>query len=102
MLVLVELEKAYPLDPPVLSLRAQLAFAQGDYREAIATFRGTLSRNPSRTRIRLELARALFAARDYEAARYHFEIALGQTLDKWVKENVCAFLRAIRDSKKFL
>lgn len=61
-----------------------------------------LSRNPSGTRIRLELARALFAAHDYEAARYHFEIALGQTLDKWVKENVYAYLRAIRDSKKFL
>ena len=84
----------------MLFLRAQLAFAEGEYQEAIAIFRGMLSRNPSRPRIRLELARALFAARDYEAARYHFEFALGQTLDEGVRENVYAFLRAIRDSKK--
>jgi tetratricopeptide (TPR) repeat protein len=100
--MLVEREKAYPQDPQVLFLRAQLAFAEGDYQEAIAIFRGTLSRNPSRTRFRLELARALFAAGDFDAARYHFEIALGQTLDEGVRESLYAFLRAIRGSKKFL
>ena len=99
---MVEREKGYPQDPQVLFLRAQLAFAEGDYRDAIAIFRGMLTRNPSLTRVRLELARALFAAGDFDAARYCFEIALGQTLDEGVKENVCAFLRAIRDSKKFL
>jgi len=98
--MLVELEKAYPLDPQVLSLRAQLAFAEGEYQEAIAIFRGMLTRNPRLTRVRLELARALFAAGDFDAARYCFEIALGRTLDEGVRENVYAFLRAIRDSKK--
>lgn len=55
-----------------------------------------LSGNPSLTRVRLELARALFATGDFAVARYHFEIALGQTLDEQVRENAYAFLRAIR------
>jgi outer membrane protein len=61
-----------------------------------------LSRDPNLLRVRLELARALFAARDFDAARYHFEIALGQTLDENVRQNVQAFLRAIQGRTSFL
>jgi outer membrane protein len=96
------LEKAYPNDPQVLFLQGQLAFAEGDYKQAVAIYRRMLSKDPGLTRVRLELARALFAARDYEAARYHFEIALGQTLNEQVRENVFAFLRAIRGRTSWL
>jgi tetratricopeptide (TPR) repeat protein len=100
--ILVELEKAYPHDSQVLLLRGQLAFTQGDYQEAIAIYRRMLSWNPSLTRVRLERTRALFAPGDFAAARYHFEIALGQTLDEQVRENVYAFLRAIRGRTSWL
>ena len=90
------LEKAYPGDPQVLFLEGQLAFAEGDYRRAVAIYRRMLSKDPGLLRVRLELARALFAARDYAAAQYHFEIALGQTLNEQVRQKIYAFLRAIR------
>jgi tetratricopeptide (TPR) repeat protein len=90
------LAKAKPGDPQVSFLQGQLEFAEGNYGKAVALYRGMLSRDPSLLRVRLELARALFAARDYDAARYHFEIALGQTLDENVRQNIYAFLRAIQ------
>ena len=94
--MLAKLEEAYPTDPQVRFLEGQLAFAEGDYRRAVAIYRRMLSKDPSLLRVRLELARALFAARDYAAAQYHFEIALGQTLNEQVREKIFAFLRAIR------
>ena len=94
--MLAKLEEAYPADPQVRFLEGQLAFAEGDYGRAVAIYRRMLSKDPGLLRVRLELARALFAARDYAAAQYHFEIALGQTLNEQVREKIFAFLRAIR------
>ena len=54
-----------------------------------------LGQDPSLTRVRLELARALFLARDYDAARYHFEIALGGELPEATRQNIYAYLRSI-------
>jgi tetratricopeptide (TPR) repeat protein len=96
------LEKARPGDPQVLFLEGQLAFAEGDYGRAVTIYRRMLSKDPALLRVRLELARALFAARDYSAARYHFEIALGQTLDEQVRKNIYAFLRAIQGRTSWL
>lgn len=90
------LAQANANDPQVMFLQAQLESAEGNYGKAAAIYRRMLSRDPSLLRVRLELARALFAARDYDASRYHFEIALGQTMDENVRQNVHAFLRAIR------
>lgn len=89
------LARIAPDDPQVLFLRGQLAFAEADYRRAVALYRRLLSRDPKLVRVRLELARALFFARDYEAARYHFRIALGRTLERRARENIYGFLRAI-------
>ncbi len=94
--MLAGLAKANPAEPQLVFLQAQLEFAEGNYEQAVVLYRRMLSRDPSLLRVRLELARTLFAARDYDAARYHFEIALGQTLDDNVRHNIYAFLRAIR------
>jgi tetratricopeptide (TPR) repeat protein len=96
------LARANPDDLQILFLQGQLEFAEGNYGRAVAIYRRMLSKDPQLLRVRLELARALFAARDFDAARYHFETALGQTLDEQVRENVHAFLRAIRGRTSWL
>lgn len=100
--MLAELEKAHPNDPQVLFLEGQLDDAEGDYKKAIAIYRKLLSKNPGLIRVRLALAKALFAARDYTAARYHFQIALGQTLNQQARENIYSYLRAIRGQTSWL
>src|SRR5215831_914058 len=69
-------------DPPlqVLFLSGALYSLTGHYREAAEEFRLMLARDPTLLRPRLELARALFLARQYNAARYHFEQVLASPL----------------------
>jgi len=93
--MLALLRKADPGSTQVRFLDGQLALQNGDYPSAIRIFRGILGQDPSLTRVRLDLARALFLARDYDAARYHFQIVLGGELPEVARQNIYAYLRAI-------
>ena len=84
-------------DLQVLFLSGALHFTAGRYLEAAEEFRLMLARDPSLIRPRLELARALFMAREYNAARYHFEQTLAFPLPEGVKANVLGFLKLIQE-----
>ena len=86
-------------DPPlqVLFLSRALYSIRERYGEAAEEFRLILARDPTLVRPRLELARALFMARQYDAARYHFEQVLASPLPEAVKANVLAYLTLIRE-----
>jgi tetratricopeptide (TPR) repeat protein len=96
------LEQHAPDDPQVLFLAAQIDLQQAEYASAVRILRRLLSSNPEVVRVRLELARALFLARDYEAARYHFDLVLGQDLPDAVRQNVYRYLTAIEAETTWL
>jgi hypothetical protein len=81
----------------VLFLSGALYVVKERYIEAAEEFRLMLARDPTLIRARLELARALFMAREYDAARYHFEQVLASPLPDPVRVNVLAYLTAIRE-----
>ena len=62
----------------VLYARAGLAYSRGDYRQAISTYRTLLAEHPDYVRVRLDLAKALFEDRQYQAAVWNFEQARRQ------------------------
>jgi outer membrane protein len=84
-------------DLQVLFLSGVLYAMKGRYQDAAEEFRLMLARDPSLVRPRLELARALFLAHEYNAARYHFEQVLASPLPDMVRINVLAYLTAIRE-----
>ena len=87
-------------EPPalqVLFLSGAIALARGKYEDAAAEFRRMLVRDPTLLRPRLELARALYLAGDYQTARYHFEQVLSAPLPETVRDNVLAYLTLIRE-----
>jgi len=88
------------IEPPplqVLFLSGAIALARGKYDDAAAEFRRMLTRDPTLLRPRLELARALYLAGDYQTARYHFEQVLSAPLPDAVRNNVLAYLFQIRE-----
>jgi tetratricopeptide (TPR) repeat protein len=88
--------RAEPDNRQLLFLDGMLALAQGRLDDGIAALRALLNRDPTLLRVRLELARALFLRRDFDAARYNFELALGAPeLTEAARANVRAFLRQI-------
>lgn len=82
-------------------LRGALAMARGEVDAAIAAFRAILVRDPSLNRVRLELARALFLAREDEAAEHHFRIARAAGLPPEAERKVAGFLDAIKRRKRW-
>jgi tetratricopeptide (TPR) repeat protein len=86
-------------DPPlqVLFLSGALELVRGRYHEAAEEFRRMLAVDPKLVRPRLELARALYLAGDYQGARYHFEQVLASPLPERVQSNILNFIALIRE-----
>ena len=53
-------------------LLGQVYMAQGDFNTAIKIYRKILDKQPDLSRVRLELARALFFNKQYQEAENHF------------------------------
>lgn len=85
-----------PGDVDALFLLGMIALANDDYPTAIMYFRQALEREPNATRIRLELARTLFLAKQDEDADYHFRLAIAQQPPAQVVQNIARFREAIR------
>jgi outer membrane protein len=85
----------------VLFLSGHLKLARGDVAGAIEEFRRILVRDPDAVRVRLDLALALYRARDYPAALYHFELALSADLPAQAKANALRFVRDIRQRQSY-
>ncbi|MDA5555777.1 tetratricopeptide repeat protein [Shimia sp. MMG029] len=73
----------------------------GQPEKAIPVLLALLAQNPNLVRVRLELARAYFNAKDWSRARQEFFIVLSADLPAPVKERVLAFIRAIDNRRGF-
>jgi len=71
------------------------------YSDAIHTFRRLLLREPTSPRVRLELARAFFLAKDYDNAERQFRFALAGGVPPAVAANIDLYLSAIRQARQF-
>jgi outer membrane protein len=78
-----------------------IATEKGNYRKAIAYFRLALVRDPRSARLRLELGRAFYFAKDYSNAELQFERALAGDLPPRVQANARRFLDRIRREKRW-
>ena len=72
------------------------SYAARNYRNAEASFRRILDRDPGLLRVRLELARTLFMERQDEQADYHFRLAAAAHPAAQVSRNIVRFREAIR------
>jgi hypothetical protein len=77
------------------------ALAAGDTASAIRIFRAILAVHPALPRVRLELARAYFQAREWERSRREFFSVLSGDIPDPVKASILAFLRAIDARRGF-
>jgi tetratricopeptide (TPR) repeat protein len=96
-----KLEAQAPRDRQLRFLKAHLALGQGQRERAIGLFRDLLSEDPSLIRVRLDLARTLYEVGEYDAATYHFELALGSNIPDNVRRNVQAFLDRLRHAETY-
>jgi hypothetical protein len=86
-----------PPDLQVVFLAGVIDIERGRYLEAADEFRLILARDPRLLRPRLELARALYLAKDYEAARYNFEQVLAAPIPDAVRQKVLWYIDQIRE-----
>lgn len=82
-------------------LRAMIDLDAHLWRPAIARLRHLLVANPRAARIRLELARALYLAHDYQGADRQFRLARAGRVPDGVRANIDAFLGAIRQERRW-
>ena len=88
-----------PRDVQARFLKGMIALAGNDHREAIRAFRAILIDQPGAARVRLELARAFFLAKDYRNSFTHFQFALASNPPEVVKSHIRQYLGAIREAK---
>ena len=74
-------------------LTGYVAIETGQLKTAITEFRAALAIDPSQTRVRLELARALLMDGDQSAADHHFRLA---SQDKRLPPEIAATIRSTR------
>ena len=102
---LVFLKQANPADEEETIERRFLLGAVymrlGKPREAAEQYEGILAIRPGLTRVRLELARAHYAAGQDDKAKYHFRLSLGDKLPSSVESVVEGFLNAIDARKRW-
>lgn len=77
------------------------ALKAGDMETAIRAFREMLSVEPGLVRVRLELGRALFTAKQYSDASDEFTLALSGKLPDEARQYVLQYLRAIEARSDF-
>jgi outer membrane protein len=70
-----------------------IALQTGDLKTAEAEFRSILQKDPSQTRVRLELARTLMLSGKETSADYHFRLAQN---DKSVPPEIASTIRSLR------
>ncbi len=99
--VLLALERAAPTDSEVQFLLGLIAVQEKDYDDAIRRFRRILAREPDVARVRLELARAFFLARDYDNAERQFRFARAGDLPPEAIANIGQYLVAIRRARQW-
>jgi surface lipoprotein assembly modifier-like protein/tetratricopeptide repeat protein len=73
----------------------------GNPQKAIEVFSLILAMDPTLVRVRLELGRAYFAAKQWERARQEFFIALSGDLPEPVRQTILGFIRAIDARRGF-
>lgn len=90
-----------PTVDPVALLFAvgMMSIERKNYERAIESFRKILADNPGLTRVRLELARALFLNKEDSIAKAQFERVLAADIPAPVEVNVRRYLAAIRQNK---
>ena len=88
-------------DTETYFLLGMIAMEKHEFRKAIMWFRMALVRDPRSARLRLELGRAFYLAKDYTNAELQFERALAGDLPAAVQANARHFLDRIRREKRW-
>ena len=88
-----------PRDVQARFLGGLIALARSNHQQAIREFRAILIDEPGAARVRLELARAFFLAKDYGNALRHFQFALAGDPPAGVKANIRQYMATIRQAK---
>ena len=99
--VLIALAREAPSDNEVQFLLGMVAMEAKAYPEAIRRFRKILVHEPGAARVRLELGRAFYLAKDYDNAERQFRFARAGMLPAAAQANVDKYLSAIRQERGF-
>lgn len=76
--------------------KAGLARSQGQYSQAISHYRAILSAHPDFAAVRLDLARAMFENRQYDAAEYQFRRVLQSDPPENIQHVIAQYLERIQ------